>query len=326
MLKRKYINRKKKLIKQFFLYKKKLKLSKLWIKRFKIKKKTLYKVRKTKKHIKRIKTKKHIKRIKIIKEKHIRYVKIRKKYFVWVKKKKHKRLRHLNNFIFFFRKRKKRYPRLSLRWLSYRLRVKKEKPLNIERIFKNLTIPDFKRRFSGRLKNRVLKKRSFFLKLLNYYKLVNKKCFFYLKKNLKKKKIKMKGLIFFLEFRLAPVCVRFHFFWTITKAHFWINNGTIAVNNLQVITINFKLKLNDYIKILGPKKLWTKRLTTYNGVFFFHSKYNISLNYSVLCYSQKAGILINFPQTFSEIKILSKKRRKNWINLNFFLYLTNSFY
>lgn len=288
--------KKKKFVKQFFLYKKKLKLSKIWIKKIRIKKKKFI------------------------------YLRIRKKYFVWTKKKKHKRLRHINNFFFFFSRRKKIYPRLSLRWLHYRINIKKNRLLNIDKEIKKYIPTDFKRRFSSRLKHKVLKKRSFFLKLLNYYKLSDKRSFKYIKKSLKKKKNKLRGLIFFLEFRIASVCVRLHFFWTIAKAHFWVNNGTIAVNNLQVININFKLMLNDYIKILGPKKLWSQKLTTFYGVFFFHSKYNIAINYSVLCYKQKSGVLIKFPKAFSEIKLISKKRRKNWININFFLYLINSFY
>jgi hypothetical protein len=77
---------------------------------------------------------------------------------------------------------------------------------------------DFKKRFRLRLKNKVLKKRALRQKIKAHYNIYTNKDFNKLSKPLKKKKNRVMYLFYLLEFRLATVCLRFHFFWRLNKA------------------------------------------------------------------------------------------------------------
>ena len=142
----------------------------------------------------------------------------------------------------------------------------------------------------------------------------------------KKKKNKTLQLLFLLEFKISSVCLRFHFFWTLKKAYYWVNQGVITVNNFRIFCIDFRIKVNDFIKIVGPQCLWRKRLIKLWGLKRYHTKFYYSFNYSELLYIISSGIILQVPTQINEIKTVFRRKRKSWLNLNTFLYLVNSFY
>jgi ribosomal protein S4 len=251
------------------------------------------------------------------------YKKFRKKYFVWKKKKKKKALKHKQNFFFFFTKKRKRWPRISIRWLKFQLSFSNT-PLDILSSIENRLDVDFKKRYPLRLKNKVLKKRALKLKLKTYYK-INKSVWNSLAKKLKKKKNKLNYILHFFESRLATVCVRFHFFWTLKRAQFWVSKGSISVNSLIVLDLNYILQINDFVQVSGPKVLWSHKLMTPGG-YYFHSKFYKTFNSSEISFKSRSGVLLKLPTQINEFRALVRRRRKTWINIKTFLYLVNSFY
>ena len=248
----------------------------------------------------------------------------RKKTFFWKKKKKHKRLRHRHNFIFFFSSRKKKWPRISRRWFIFQYKILKKSPVDILRGLSNV-MRDLKVRFRLRLKNKVLKKRALIIKLRRYYVLTVKEFKDLNIKLKKKKKHRVIQLLFLLEFKLASVCLRFHFFWTIKKSYYWVNQGVVAVNNFISLSKS-NVQVNDFIKIVGPQRLWRNRLVKLWGLKRWHTKFYYAFNYSELIYLISSGIIIKIPTQFNEIKSVFRKKRKTWLNSRTFLYIVNSFY
>ena len=253
-----------------------------------------------------------------------RYKKVRKKYFVWKRKQKRKSVRHKQNFFFFFTKKRKRWPRIALRWLKFQLKVLKKGPLEVLNSIENKIVMDFKKRYPLKLKHKVLKKRALKIKLKSHYK-IPEKHWSSLARVLKKKKNKVIYLYFFLEFRASTACLRLHFFWHLKRAHFWVLNGAIAINSLSINSVSYQVKINDFIQVLGPKALWEKKIMRIGGLYF-HTKFNYSFNYSELSCKYRSGILLKVPTQTNEFRTLYWRRRKSWIKLKTFLYLANSFY
>ena len=249
---------------------------------------------------------------------------MRKKFFFWKKKKKHKRLRHIHNFIFFFSRRKKKWPRISRPWFVFQYKILKKSPVDVLRGLCTVT-RELKVRFRSRLKNRVLKKRALIARLRCYYMLTAKEFKDSSIKLNKKKKNRILHFFFFLEFKLASVCLRFHFFWTIKKAYYWVNQGVVAVNNFISLS-KHNVQVNDFIKIIGPQHLWRYKLVKLWGLKRWHTRFYYSLNYSELIYLISSGIIIKIPTQLNEIKSIFRKKRKSWLKANTFLYLVNSFY
>jgi len=251
--------------------------------------------------------------------------KLRKKSFVWKKRKKRKKLRQRHNFIFFFTKKKKRWPRISRRWFVFQYKVLQKSPIAVSKLF-NKYIRDIKFRYRSRLKNKVLKKRALKKKLKDHYFFnVNgfKKLDFLIKK---KKKFKIWKLFFLLEFRLATVCLRFHFFWNLKKAYYWVSKGVISVNNIRIQSINYNVNVNDFIRVIGPQILWHNKLVKLWGLKNLHIKFYYSFNYSELLYFISSGIILKIPTQINEIKTVFRRKRKSWLSLKPFSYIINSFY
>jgi hypothetical protein len=81
------------------------------------------------------------------------------------------------------------------------------------------------------------------------------------------------NLFFFLERQLATVCLRFHFFWRLGKAFYWVAKGVVAVNNSKIFYHNFRIKINDFIKVVGAKVLWLSKIMNPYGVQKFHTQF-----------------------------------------------------
>lgn len=99
------------------------------------------------------------------------------------------------------------------------------------------------------------------------------------------------------------------------------------MNNLLINKSNKRVKVNDFIKIVGPhENLWRYRLMKSYGLRHFHPFFYISLNYSELVFRIMSGIVIKIPSEINDVKFLLRKKRKHWYKYKNFLYLYNSFY
>jgi hypothetical protein len=78
------------------------------------------------------------------------------------------------------------------------------------------------------------------------------------------------------------------------------------VRNTQTI-----VKLNDHIKLLGPRNIWKKKFVTKFGVKTFHRKFYFSFNHSELDYRRYSGIILKMPNQINEIKYVFKRKRKS---------------
>lgn len=107
------------------------------------------------------------------------------------------------------------------------------------------------------------------------------------------------------------VCLQFHFFWKIPKAHKWISFGVISVNSLRVFNKNYRIYINDFIKAADSPGLFFK-FVTLGGIKRFHKKFYTSVNYSELHYLIKSGILLKIPINMNEIKFKIVGRLKSW--------------
>jgi len=204
------------------------------------------------------------------------------------------------------------------------MQFKTNKPLDILSAIENRLDFDFKKRYPLRLKNKVLKKRALKLKLKACYK-IQETLWKSLTISLKKIKNKLNYIFYFFEFRLSTVCVRFHFFWTLKRAHLWVSKGAVSVNSLCVTKLNYILQINDFVQVLGPEVLWLNKLMTPGG-YYFHTRFYKTFNTSEVSCKSRSGILLKVPTQMNEFRALVRRRRKSWVKLKTFLYLVNSFY
>jgi len=143
---------------------------------------------------------------------------------------------------------------------------------------------------------------------------------------IKKKKNKLAFIFFFFEGCISTITIRFHFFWNIVRACYWIPQGALALNNVRIFRNKVRVRLNDIISILGPISVFANRLVRLNGIKYFHQGFYLSFNYHINLYIIYSGIVLRLPFTTTEMKYITIKKRKNWIHLETFLFFTNSFY
>lgn len=254
-----------------------------------------------------------------------KYVFFSKRYWHWIKKKKHKKHRSFYNFMTFFLKKFKKRKKLIRSWYMTQKKWRKLNPKGILESYINWKSKPSRRR-STRLKRSGLKKRLLKYFLLNFYNLGSmrnlKKCYF----NIKKWKNKLKGLIFNFECKLAPCTLRFHFFWRLRRAYFWVSSGVVSVNNVIIQYPISKIFINDFIKLMFNRTFWLGNFITKYGLYKIHSRIYRALNYLEFDMLNLSGIVLLIPSSLTQIKVKIRKRKKYLIKFKLYQYLINSFY